>query len=69
MQYRFLLTNREGVSGSFEGRLENNSQALRMAASIISDVTFIYSVHVYQLLTDDSCGPIRFIGSCNHEDL
>lgn len=69
MRYRFLLTNRDGASGSFEWSCESDSKAREMAASIVRDVTFIIDVTIYRLLTDDSCGPISYIGTCNREDL
>lgn len=69
MRYRFLLTNRDGETGSFEWSCESRSYAREMAARIVRNVTFIQEVTIYRLLTDDSCGPISYIGTCNREDL
>lgn len=69
MKYRFLLTNREGASGSFECNLENDASAQKMAASIVLGVTFILDASVFRLLSDDSCGAIAFIATVNYNNL
>ena len=69
MWYRFLLTNREGASGSFEWRLESDDSAKKMAANIVQGVTYVRDITVYRLLTYDSCGPIVFIATVDRSDL
>lgn len=69
MKYRFLLTNRDGESGSFEWPHSSAAKARQMATSIVHDVAFIQSAKVYLLTTDDSCGPSVCISTVNRKDL
>lgn len=69
MRYRFLVTNREGASGSFECNLVNDASAQNMAFSIFINVSFIQVVTVYRLLSDDNCGPVAFIATVNYNNL
>lgn len=69
MRYRFLVTNREGASGSFEWNHESDADAQNMAASIVHSLTFVRDITVYRMLTLDSCGPIVFIATVDRSDL
>ena len=69
MRYRFLVTNREGASGSFEWYYESDADAQNMATIIVLGVRWIRDITIYRLLTEDSCGPIVFIATVNRSDL
>ena len=69
MKYRFLVTNREGASGSFEWNHENDADAQNMAACMVHGLTYVRDITIYRLLTLDSCGPIIFIATVERSDL
>lgn len=69
MKYRFLLTNREGASGSFEWNLESDTSARMMATEIVLGVTCVQDITIYRLLGVDSCGPIVYIATVRSSDL
>lgn len=69
MKYRFLVTNHEGESDSFELILESDTSAQKMATIIVHGVRWIRDITIYRLLTEDSCGPIVFIATVDRSDL
>ena len=69
MKYRFLVTNREGASGSFEWGCLYDSHAREMASRIVDGIPYIQDVTIYRLLSKDSCGPIAYVDTVKRSDL
>ena len=67
--FRFLVKDYDGFSHSFEEDLVDVDAAIERAKEMVMDVNFVESVTLYSLLSDDSCGPIRYIDEFRYEDL
>lgn len=69
MRFRFLVKDYDGFSHSVEHEFIDIDAAKERAKEMVMDVNFVESVTLYSLLTDDSCGPIRYIDEIRYEDL
>lgn len=69
MKFRFLVKDYDGFSHSIEKVFTNVDAAIEGAKALVMDVNFVESVTLYSLLTDDSCGPIKYIDDFRYEDL
>ena len=67
--YRFLVKDYDGFSHSFEEDLVDVDAAIERAKEMVMDVNFVESVTLYSLLSDGSCGPIKYIGEYRYGDL
>ena len=67
--FRFLVKDYDGFSHSFEEDLVDVDAAIERAKEMVMDVNFVEYVTLYSLLSDDSCGPIRYIDEFRYEDL
>lgn len=69
MRFRFLIKDYDGFSHTVEKVFTSNDAAKEGANRLVMDVNFVESVTLYSLLTDDSCGPIKYIGEYRYGDL
>lgn len=69
MKFRFLVKDYDGFSHSVEDEFISIDAAKERAKEMVMDVNFVESVTLYSLLTDDSCGPIKYIDEIRYEDL
>lgn len=69
MRFRFLIKDYDGFSHTVEKVFTSIETAIEGAKMLVMDVYFVESVTLYSLLTDDSCGPIRYIDEFRYEDL
>lgn len=69
MRFRFLVKDYDGFSHSTEKVFTNVDAAIEGAKRLLMDVNFVESVTLYSLLSDDSCGPIKFVGWYRYGDL
>lgn len=67
MKYRFLIQDFNGDSNDCEFRFASDDAALLAASSLVTNTCFIRSVICYRLLTNDSCGPIKYMDSFENE--
>ena len=61
-RFRFLVKDYDGFSHCIEKEFVSIDNAEKEAKRMVMVVNFIKSVTLYALLTNDSCGPIKFIG-------
>lgn len=69
MRFRFLVKDYFGVSQSFEDEFNSINRAKEWAKWKLVNGYLVKSVTVYRLLTNDSCGQIRYIGEYRYGDL
>lgn len=69
MKFRFLVKDDDGFSHSIEKVFTNVDAAIEGAKMLVMDVIFVGSVTLCSQLTDDSCGPIKFIDEIRYEYL
>lgn len=69
MKYRFLVKDLDGFTHSIERECETEAAAVKVAKSMCSDVYFVVSVTLYLMLSQDSCGPIRYVEYFTYGDL
>lgn len=69
MRFRFLVKDYFGVSQSVEEEFINFNRAKEWAKGKLVNGYLVKSVTIYRLLTNDSCGPIRYIGEYKYGDL
>lgn len=69
MRFRFLVKDYDGFSHCSEKEFISIDEAEKEAKRMVMDVNFVESVTLYSLLSDDSCGPIRYIDEFRYEDL
>lgn len=60
--YRFLIKDYDGFSHSIEKLFTSEAEAIEAAKALTTDVNWVCSVTLYLMLSQDSCGPIRYIG-------
>lgn len=69
MKFRFFIKDYDGFSHSVEDEFIEVDAAKKGAKEMVMDVNFVESVTLYSLLTDDSCGPIKYIDEFRYGDL
>lgn len=69
MRFRFLIKDYDGFSHTVEKVFTSIDAAIEGAERLVMDVNFVESVTLYSQLTDDSCGPIKYIGEYRYGDL
>lgn len=69
MRFRFLIKDYDGFSHTVEKVFTSIDAAIEVAERLVMDVNFVESVTLYSLLTNDSCGPIKYIGEFRYGDL
>lgn len=60
--YRFLITDSDGFLHTIEKPFTSEADAVKAAKTLLTGVNFFTSVTLYMMLSQDSCGPIRYIG-------
>lgn len=60
--YRFLITDSDDFLHTIEKPFTSEADAIKAAKSLVTAVEFVSSVTLYMMLSQDSCGPIRYIG-------
>jgi hypothetical protein len=60
--YRFLIKDYDGFSHTVEKLFTCEAEAIEAAKALTTDVNWVSSVTLYLMLSQDSCGPIRYIG-------
>lgn len=69
MWFRFLVKDYDGFSHSVEEEFIDVDAAQKKAKEMVMDVNFVESVTLYSLLSNDSCGPIKYIDEYRYGDL
>lgn len=69
MRFKFIFKDYDGFSHTVEKVFTSIDAAIEGANRLVMDVNFVESVTLYSLLTDDSCGPIKYIGEYRYGDL
>ena len=69
MRFRFFIKDYDGFSHTVEKVFTSIDAAIEGAKMLVMDVNFVKSVTLYSLLSDDSCGPIKYIDEFRYEDL
>ena len=69
MRFRFFIKDYDGFSHTVEKVFTNVDAAIEGAKMLVMDVYFVQSVTLYSMLSDDSCGPIKYIDEFRYEDL
>lgn len=62
MRFRFLVKDYDGFSHTVEKECSSIDAAKERAKGMLMDVNLVESVTIYSILTEDSCGPDRYIG-------
>lgn len=69
MRFSFLVKDYDGFSHPVEKEFESIDAAEEWARGMVMDKEFVRSVTMYQVLTNDSCGPIKYVNELRYEDL
>ena len=69
MNFRFLVKDYDGFSHEVEEEFSSIDAAKERAKGMLMDVNFVESVTLYSLLSNDSCGPIKYVGWYRYGDL
>lgn len=69
MRFRFLVKDYLGSSQHVEEEFISINRAKEWAKGKLINGYLVKSVTIYRLLTNDSCGPIRYIGEFRYGDL
>ena len=62
MKYRFFIVDYDNECHSIEKDFSSYQDALIQVRLFLSDVDSVMSIDLYRLMTDDSCGPIKWVG-------
>ena len=69
MNFRFLVKDYDGFSLTVEKEFISIDEAEEWARGLVMVIEFVRSVTLYQVLTNDSCGPIEYANELRYEDL
>lgn len=69
MRFKFIIKDYDGFSHKVEKVFTSIDAAIEGANRLEMGVNFVESVTLYSMLTDDSCGPIKYIGEYRYGDL
>lgn len=67
-RFRFLIKDYDGFCHSIERVALSVDDAIVSAKVMTTDVNFVESVTLYEMLSSNSCGPIRYIGIYRYGD-
>lgn len=62
MKFLFLIVGYDNEYHSVEKDFSSYQDALVQVRLFLSDVDSVKSIDLYRLMTDDSCGPIKWVG-------
>lgn len=68
-RFKFLVKDYDGFSHTVEKEFIRIDEAEEWARGMVMDKEFVRSVTLYQVLTNDSCGPIEYVNELRYEDL
>lgn len=69
MRFRFFVKDYDGFSHTVEKEFISVDAAEERAKGMLMDVNFVESVTLYSMLSNDSCGPIKYISEYRYGDL
>lgn len=63
MLFRFSILHASGINSCYNRNLNSLNDAKAWAGYLLQRWGYVQSVTLHQYLTDDTCGPIQFIGT------
>ena len=63
MVFKFSISHVSGLYSCYDRTLDSLADAKAWVQLLLQSWGYIQSVTLHQYLTDDSCGPIQFIGT------
>lgn len=69
MRFLFFVKDYDGFTHTVEKEFPNNEAAEDWARGMVMEKKLVESLTMYQVLSNDSCGPINYVDEVRYEDL